>query len=199
MEQIRAFIAIELPDRLKLELDQLEARLKTGQHTGVKWVKADSVHLTLKFLGNIAGDRTSEITGAMAEAAEKVPPFNLEVRGLGVFPNIRRAQVAWVGLSGEVEKAVQLQQYLESNLSPLGFAPESRKFTPHLTIARLRNQVPPGERQRFGQMITGTSFEAGTLRVDAISLMRSQLTRDGAIYSRLSSASLRKPLSTANA
>ena len=199
MEQIRSFIAIELPDAVKLELVQLEARLKSGKQPWVKWVDPGSIHLTLKFLGNIAIDRTGEITGAMEEAARGIPPFHLEVKDLGVFPNLRRVQVAWVGISGEVDKLGQLQQRIDSNLARLGFAPESRRFTAHLTLARLRNQASPDERQRFGQLIGETRFEAGSIEVDAISLMRSQLTREGAIHSRISSVRLKKPLPTASA
>ena len=200
MEQIRSFIAIELPDELKLGLTQLEAQLKLGNQPWVKWVDPYSIHLTLKFLGSIAVDRISEITKAMDEAVQGIPPFHLEVKDLGVFPNLRRVQVAWVGISGEVDKLSQLQQHIESNLAPLGFAPESRPFTPHLTLARLRNQASPDERQRFGQLIASTRFEAAyTIKVDTINLMRSQLTREGAIYSRISAVELKKPLSTATA
>ena len=197
MEQIRSFIAIELPDELKSELVQLEARLKSGGQFRVKWVDPNGIHLTLKFLGDIAADRVEEIVGAMEEAARGISTFQLKVKGLGVFPNPKRAQVAWVGLSGEVDKLAQLQKSVESKLAPLGFAPEARRFTPHLTLARLRNQVSPDERQRFGQLITGTAFEADcAIEVAAISLIRSQLTREGAIYTRINSARLEKPLST---
>jgi len=199
MEQIRSFIAIELPDEFRLELGQLEARLKSAKQSWVKWVNPYSIHLTLKFLGNIAIDRTGEITRAMEEAAQGVPPFHLEVKDLGVFPNLKRVQVAWVGISGEIDKLGRLQQGIESNLARLGFAPESRAFTPHLTLARLHNRASPDERQRFGQLIADTRFEAGTIKVDAINLMRSQLAREGAIYSQISSVRLKKPLPTANA
>jgi 2'-5' RNA ligase len=198
MEQIRSFIAIELPNELKLGLTQLETQLKSDKQPWVKWVNPEGIHLTLKFLGNIAVDRTGEITKAMEEAVQGISPFRLEVKGLGVFPNLRRVQVAWVGISGEIDKLTQLQKRIETNLTPLGFAPESRAFTPHLTLARLRDQASLDERQRFGQLIANTKFEvAYTIEVDAISLMRSQLTREGAIYSRISLVKLRKPLSTA--
>jgi len=193
MEQVRSFIAIELPDELKVGLTQLQNRLKSGNQSSVKWVDPYSIHLTLKFLGSIAVDRISEIIGVMEEAAQGIPPFHLEVKDLGVFPNLRRVQVAWVGIRGEVDKLSQLQQNLESNLARLGFAPESRPFTPHLTLARLRNRASLDERQSFGQLIATTRFEAAyTIKVDAISLMRSQLTREGAIYSRISSVGLNK-------
>ena len=197
MEQVRSFIAIELPDELKPELSQLVAQLKSGEHSWVKWVDPYSIHLTLKFLGNVAVDMLDDITGVIEEAAQGIAPFRLEVKDLGVFPNLRRVQVAWVGISGEVDKLAQLQQRIESNLAPLGFAPESRPFVPHLTLARLRYQALLAERQRFGQLITGTRFEAThNIKVNAISLMRSQLTREGAIYSRISSVGLKNPLST---
>jgi len=192
MEQIRSFIAIELPDELKSELTRLEARLKSDKQPWVKWVNPNSIHLTLKFLGNIAVDRTGEITRAIENAVQGISPFHLEVKELGVFPNLRRVQVAWVGISGEVDKLSQLQKRIETNLTPLGFTPETRAFTPHLTLARLRDQAPPDERQRFGQLIANAKFDtACTIEVDAISLIRSQLTREGAIYSQISSVKLK--------
>ena len=200
MEQVRSFIAIELPNELKVGLSQLEAQLKSGKQPGVKWVNPYSIHLTLKFLGSIAVDKISQITKSMSEAVQGISPFHLEVKELGAFPNLRRVQVVWVGISGEVDKLGQLQQRIESNLARLGFAPESRPFTPHLTLARLRNQASLDERQRLGELIAGTRFEvAYTIKVDTISLIRSQLTREGAIYSRISAVGLNKPLSTASA
>jgi len=82
MEQIRSFIAIELPSQLKLALSRLEARLKSSPLSAVKWVDADSIHLTLKFLGNIDANLTEEITGVMAESTHGIPPFHLEVRDM---------------------------------------------------------------------------------------------------------------------
>ncbi len=193
MEQIRAFIAIELPDRLKVELDKLEVQFKKEGQTWIKWVDPNSIHLTLKFLGNISTSSIGQITVEMEEATRGIHPFLLEVQDLGVFPNLKRIQVVWVGLSGEIDKVILLQKRLESNLERLGFVSEKRKFTPHLTIARLRDQATPDKRQRFGQTISGTKFKAGFFNVDGISLMRSQLTRQGAIYSRLSSVRLTNP------
>jgi 2'-5' RNA ligase len=191
MEQIRSFIAIELPDELKAELVQLEARLKSVDQPFVKWVDPYSIHMTLKFLGNVSASSIGEITRAMEEATRGVSSFNLQVGDLGVFPNLRRVQVAWVGLSGEIDKIARLQQRIESSLTPLGFTPESRKFVPHLTLARVRNQASLNERQRLGELIASTSFKAvHNIKVDSISLMKSQLTRQGAIYSRISSAGL---------
>jgi len=195
MEQVRSFIAIELPEELKVGLDQLQTQLRLGGQPWVKWVNPNGIHLTLKFLGSVAVDRINEITGAMEEAALGMSPFNLEVRELGAFPNLRRVQVVWVGIDGEVDKLTQLQQSIESNLAPLGFAIEARPFTPHLTLARLRNRASPDERQEFGQLIANTKLEVTyTIKVDAIILMKSQLTRKGAIYSQISSVGLKRSL-----
>jgi 2'-5' RNA ligase len=200
MEPIRCFIAIELPDELRDKLSNLQAQLKTESQTGVKWVNPYGIHLTLKFLGNVDQDRISPITRAMEKVAQRASPLTLQVEGLGVFPNPRQVQVAWVGMSGEVDKLAQLQQGIESALAKLGFTPEKRRFTPHLTLARLRDRASPEERQRLGQLIADTRFEpAHTFSVDAISLMRSQLTREGAIYSQIRSVELGKPLPTTTA
>lgn len=193
MEKVRSFIAIELPARLKLELTQLQARLKAGTTPGIKWVNPDGMHLTLKFLGNVPVAKIDEVTQAMTEAAREVTPFYLAVEQLGAFPSLKRVQVVWVGLGGEVAKLGRLNKLLETSLARLGFAPESRPFKPHLTLARLGNRVLPEERQSLGQLIASTRLEIScSIKVDAISLMRSQLTREGAIYSRISSAELKK-------
>ena len=195
MEQVRSFIAIELPDELKLELVQLQARLKLDSQPWVKWVDPHSIHLTLKFLSNIAVSKIGEITKAIEEATKGISPFNLEVKGLGIFPNLKRAQVAWVGVVGEVDKLARIQQRIEESLATrLGFIRESRPFTPHLTLARVRDRASTEERQGFGQVITSASFETHhIIRVNAISLMQSQLTREGAIHRGISSVKLKRP------
>ncbi len=192
MEQVRSFIAIELPDEVKLWLVQLQARLKLDEQPSVKWVDPNGIHLTMKFLGNVPVDRIDDISRAIEEAARGISPFHLEVKELGVFPNLRRVQVAWVGISGQVDRLSQLQQRIESALSLIGFAPESRPFTPHLTLARLRDRASSDERQRFGQLIADTKSEAAIeFKVDTIRLMRSQLTRKGAIYNQIGSVELK--------
>ena len=186
MEQVRSFIAVEIPDGLKRGLGQLQDRLRERNPAAVKWVAPAGIHLTLKFLGGVAAGRIGEITAAMESAVRGISPIRLEVEGLGVFPNPGRVQVAWVGLGGEVDKLAQIQQRVESNLAELDFARESRPFAPHLTLARLHNGASPAERQRFGQIIAETKFEFGShIKVGAISLMKSQLTPAGAIYRRI--------------
>lgn len=191
MEQVRSFVAIELPDDIKNELSGLRERLMSGNYSAVRWVDPQSIHLTLKFLGGVAASRIDVIMTALIEAASEISPFHLVVGRPGVFPNPNRARVAWVGLSGDTDKLKQLQQRIEASLEKIGFARESRPFTPHLTIARVRDNASPQERQRFGSVIAGTEFETQhDIDVELIHLMRSQLTRQGAVYSRLGSIKL---------
>jgi len=192
MEQIRSFIAIELPEELKLELGRLQEKLKIDRPR-IKWVKPEGMHLTLKFLGNVPKPNINDITQAMTESAAKVSPFQLEVGHLGVFPSLKRVQVVWVGLDGELDRIKQLHKSLEAGLSLLGFAAEKRPFSPHLTLARVSNEAPPEERQRFGELIAATNFETDkVITVNSIVLMRSQLTSQGAIYTKISSAELKQ-------
>ncbi len=192
MEQVRCFIAIGLTDEVKAGLKDLQAQLKSGGQAPVKWVDPYSIHLTLKFLGDVDADKIIPITAAIEEAVRGVAPFSLRVEGLGAFPNLRRVQVVWVGVGGEVDKLAHLQQRLESSLAGLGFAPEKRRFAPHLTLARVRDRASLDEREGLGELIAGTKFEpAYSFPAETVSLMKSQLTREGAIYSRISAAELK--------
>lgn len=192
MEEIRSFVAIELPREVKLALARIQNRMKSGSRAPVKWVEPDIIHLTLKFLGNITPGITGRITAALEEACREVHPFPLELNGLGVFPNPRRVQVVWIGLTGEVERLGQLQKRIDSGLAPLGFKAESRPFTPHLTLARVRDQATPDERQALGQIVTGITLEGGgSLNINAVHLMRSHLTNEGPVYTRISSVMLK--------
>jgi 2'-5' RNA ligase len=192
MEKIRSFIAIELPPEVKLALARIQEKLKAAGSAPVRWVDAANIHLTLKFLGDIDTEITGRITSALEEAARGIKPFDIEVSGLGMFPNLKRVQVVWVGLTGEMEKLGQLQKRIEDNLIPLGFPAEARAFTPHLTIARVRDYAGPEERQCLGQLIEKAGFNTQyTIIVDSVQLMRSQLTREGPVYSRISMVKLK--------
>jgi 2'-5' RNA ligase len=195
MENIRTFIACELSTELRQKLARLQAFLKLDVQTTIKWVKPDGIHLTLKFLGNIPVASTSDVTKAMTNAAKQISPFYLEIKTLGAFPNLERVQVIWLGLGGELDKLTLLQQLVESNLIQLGFSAEQRRFKPHLTLARLGKEVPSSDRQQIGKLIAGLSFDThDRIIIDSINLIRSQLTREGAIYNRISSANLVKSL-----
>jgi 2'-5' RNA ligase len=118
-------------------------------------------------------------------------PFSLELEEVGAFPSLNWPQVIWVGLSGDLAPFQHLQQRLESALTELGFPAEKRQFKPHLTLARTGDKITAEERRRLGQLVAGTGLKAThRFQVDSLNLMRSQLTRSGAIYSRISSVRL---------
>jgi 2'-5' RNA ligase len=186
-EQIRSFIAIELSEEAKKGLAKLRKELERDEHKFVKWVDTEVIHLTLKFLGNIPSKRVTEITGAVEKAAQGISPFRLEISGLGAFPNLKQARVLWVGVVGEVDKLSNLQQNIDLALFALGFSKEERPFVPHLTLARIREGASPLERRNFGELVGSTIFENKyPVEVEAVRLMRSQLTSAGAIYTCLS-------------
>jgi 2'-5' RNA ligase len=194
MENIRAFIAIELSDPIKASLSSLIAKLRSKEHHSakyVKWVDPKGIHLTLKFLGNVTPDQVPRIIDAITPSAESLSPLKLQLGKLGVFPNLQRPRVIWVAITGEVKPLITLQQDIDQALAPLGFPPEGRSFSPHLTIGRLREQATPMERSSIGSLIPATEFEGGPiLEIDQINLMKSTLTPSGAIYNRLASIKL---------
>ena len=190
-EQIRSFVAIELPEGAKKGLTRLRNELERDEHRFVKWVDPGGIHLTLKFLGNIPSKRVTEITEAMKKAAQGISPFLLEISGLGAFPSLKQARVLWVGVGGELDKLSTLQQKIDSALAALGFAREERPFVPHLTLARIREGTSGPERKGFGELVGSATFEDKyPVEVEAIRLMRSQLMPAGALYTCLSVAGL---------
>jgi len=191
-EQIRSFIAIELPEEVKSGLYRLQKELKLPEHTFVKWVAPAGIHLTLKFLGNISPQKVSQVTRVMEQASQGVSPFQLEIAEVGAFPNLKQPRVLWLGIRGEMEKLVAWQQRIDNGLVPLGFTKETRAFTPHLTLARLREGVSPQDRRDFGELVMKTPVEVNyKVMVSSLNLMRSQLLPGGAVYSRLAEVKLK--------
>ena len=191
MELIRTFIALELPKSVKSSLAQLQDILKQHEQAHVKWVHPDSIHLTLKFLGNVDAGTIPELTDAISEAAGGNAPFHLNLGHLGAFPNVRAPRVIWVGLEGELASLLTLQKSVEGALTTLGFAPENRRFSPHLTLGRIRDKATPGDRRRLGEAVNSLKTEAASpFKINAINLMRSTLTREGALYTCLASVTL---------
>lgn len=186
-QQIRSFIAIELSEEAKKGLARLRKELERDEHRFVKWVDPGGIHLTLKFLGNIHSGRVTEIAEAMKKATQGIPPFLLEISGLGAFPSLKQARVFWVGVSGDLDKLSELQQNIDSAVAALGFAKEERPFVPHLTLARIREGASPSERTSFGELVGSTVFEDKyPVKVEGVRLMRSQLTPARPIYTCLS-------------
>jgi 2'-5' RNA ligase len=127
----------------------------------------------------------------MKEAAQGISPFHLEIAGLGAFPSLKQARVLWVGVGGQLDKLSTLQQEIDSALAALGFGREERPFVPHLTLARVREATSPMDRRRFSDLVGSTAFEGKyPIEVEAVRLMRSQLTPTGAIYTCLSTVGL---------
>lgn len=186
-DTIRAFIAIELSGEIKTELDKIESILKSQSSTPAKWVDPESIHLTLKFLGDVSSDRVRDISDAINNGVAGTGPFRLQLSGLGVFPNPARTQVVWAGITGDMDRLSQLQSTIEVEMEKQGFPREKRTFSPHLTLARVRNHATPDERKRLGTLVTGTAFTGGIVRVDSVNLMESRLTRQGALYTRIGS------------
>lgn len=192
-QQIRSFIAIELPEEVRSGLRRLQAELRSAGHAFVKWVAPESIHLTLKFLGNISVEKVAAITAVMEEAGQGASSFQLKIGGLGAFPNLRRPRVLWLGIAGETDRLVVLQRRIDDGLVALGFAREIRPFTPHLTLARLRQGTSPRDQQTFGELVMKTPLEASyEVSVNSLSLMRSQLLPGGAVYSRLAEVKLKR-------
>ena len=191
MEQIRSFIAIELPHDLKLTISRLQEQLRSGSRAPVKWVNPENTHLTLKFLGNIDFPVIDDIKKALRESVRGIPAISLGAENLGTFPNNIRVQVIWVGLTGELDRLQKLQQRIDKELSPLGFPAEKRAFSPHLTIARLRDRASVNDRREIGRLVENTIFESSIdFSAKSINLMKSQLTREGPIYGVLDSVNL---------
>ena len=191
MEPIRAFIAIELPSQIKAALSQFQDNLRTSKNAAVKWVGPEGIHLTLKFLGNVDEAEIPVLTKALSEAVRGVAPFSLQLGDAGAFPGNQAPRVVWVGVEGEMEPLLTLHNNIDRVLAPLGFPPEKRAFSPHLTLGRVREEASPGERRRLGENIASLKTEAkSSFKVESLSLMRSKLTREGALYSRLASFAL---------
>jgi len=192
MKQIRTFVAIELDDPLKAALREVQKELKSHSvaHIG-RWVSPDSIHLTLKFLGNVPIERVEEIGQAVNRACESFAPFPISLADLGYFPNARRLRVIWVGVGGDLETLVRLQHSVESELNRIGFKPERRGFTPHLTLARIRNRARPHEREEMGKLIAMEQVDKTvSMIVREVSLIRSDLKPGGAVYTRLAAIAL---------
>ena len=186
MDKIRSFIAMELPQDLKVQLAKLQSRLKTDRPR-VKWVSPDGIHLTLKFLGDVDAARIAQVTQAMTEAVKGIQSFELAVGQLGVFPNPQKVQVVWVGLEGDLTTLDSLYRQLEDSMAKIGFPPENRGFKPHLTLARVGNEALPDERKRFGGLVTACKADINySMKASSLSLMKSVLAPRGASYTRLS-------------
>jgi 2'-5' RNA ligase len=178
---IRAFIAVDLDDPVIEKICNVVEILKS-RITEIRWLRKENLHLTLKFLGNIAESQVEPIAAALRHPLGLFSPCTISAKGLGVFPDFRRPKILWVGLTGD--QLVQLAAEIESALMPLGFTPENRVFTPHLTIARWREGSRPAKNLRQ-EIDSLNDFEFGACAVRQIVLFQSVLKPEGASYSEL--------------
>src|SRR5512134_3125603 len=185
---MRLFIAIELPLEIKQGLAKMQEQLKGGG-AGASWTRPEGIHLTLKFLGEVPETKVPEIMSALTAAVRGTGKFRLAVGGAGAFPNVRNPRVLWVGVSGALENLAALQAAVEGVMVKLGFEPEDRKFSPHLTLARIKYLRPRDNWQKAVEGIKDISLEE--FEADGVSLMKSELKPSGAVYTEMGRAELR--------
>ena len=168
---IRLFVAVPLPELVRTRLSMLQSGLQ-----GARWIKPENVHLTLRFIGEVRNDLASDIDMALSEIA--APAFTLELDGIGNFARGRHPHALWAGLA-KSEPLMHLQAKIESVLVRTGLDAEERKFSPHITIARLKDARP--NRVEAWAAEHGT-FRTAPFQVDRFALFSSFLKSDGAMY-----------------
>jgi len=181
METIRTFIAIPLPEEIIAYLGEIINRLRFAAPE-VKWVKPGSIHLTLKFLGNLPGEEVEKVFHGMEQVFRDPPAeFELTTGIVGAFPHFRRPRVLWIGLQGRGMKMLsQLQQQIEQQMVAEGFPAEDRAFSPHLTLGRIKFLK---HEQDLRQAIRELELTDHTFPVKEVHVMRSDLKPSGAVYS----------------
>ncbi len=178
-ETIRCFVAIELPEKLKNDIDQYVTQLRPLAPK-VKWVKAASMHITLKFLGNQPPTVVDAVIETLLTDLPDTPPFWLTVSGFGAFPNERRPRVFWLGIRSEPrEPFYALQAAIEERLERMGIESEQRRFSPHLTLGRVKF---PQDFTPLFDFAQRRPFPEFSFKVNRFVLMRSFLKPQGAEY-----------------
>ncbi len=182
---MRCFIAIDIDEDVRRGLRNLQKDLQSKvdiKKSDVKWVDPDVMHLTLKFLGEIRDEQVVDVCNITKDVASRRESFELDVGSVGYFGG-RSAKVLWVGAGQDDENLLQLQSDLEQQLDLAGWPKETRKFSGHLTLCRVRNskagfklaQVTPEYKH----------LRIGAMTADSVSVYQSQLTPKGPIYTVL--------------
>jgi len=192
VENIRSFIAIALDQPAVAALRQLQDALGRKPGTrAARWTAPVSIHLTLKFLGDVPADDIPVIAEALQECCSQHGPFRLILSGLGCFPDTRQPRIVWVGLQGETAALLTLQRDIEQVMGQLGYPPERRPFSPHLTIARVHQSAKRSELEALGQVVERAAVgELAALKVEVVRLIRSDLRPEGPIYTDLATLPL---------
>ncbi len=180
-ESVRSFIAFDInnDEVLKRLADAQEKLVKSG--ADLKLVEPRNIHITMRFLGNIQQNSVDKIHGEMEQIA--FSPFAVEIRGIGVFPTLKYARVVWAGIQKGADQLRDVFDQLEPRLRKLGFKPDPKGFSPHITIARVRTGRSKGELVRCVNELV--NYEFGVLKADCLKLKKSVLTPKGPIYSTL--------------
>jgi 2'-5' RNA ligase len=179
---MRTFIAIEFDQAILRRLESLQNRLEP-HCPKMKWADPSKIHLTLKFLGEINDSQMTAVSQALDQLAGQCQPFDIAVENLGTFKPAGPLSVVWVGIQDPSNRLAECQDRCEQLLEPLGFPPEKRRFSPHLTIAR--NRLPKNSRQIRAALDAEPPFQAGVQTVTSLTFYRSTLTSQGPIYNAL--------------
>ncbi len=188
-ERIRSFIAIPVPSAGIQVLEDAVEKLESELGKSVRWVRSESIHLTLKFMGDIPAGMVEQVLEALPPVAAQFSAIELSISGLGVFPNPRRPRVLWAGVHGDLETLSSLQLAIDDAVGKLGLPKEQRAFSPHLTLGRVRRDVAEGQLRRIGQAVAAEELP-GTppWTADTVNLMRTELDPAGSRHYLVGSA-----------
>jgi RNA 2',3'-cyclic 3'-phosphodiesterase len=178
---IRAFIAVEIDPKTVQKISETIPQLNLWI-PGIRWVAPTNLHLTLKFLGDMDEAKVGPIAEALQRHLGPFPRFTINAKDLGVFPDLKRPRVLWIGLEGK--KLLELASKVETALDSLGFVPEKKGFKPHLTVGRWR-QFDRASRKFLEELEKWQGHEFGESTVVEVIFFQSELRREGAIYHRL--------------
>jgi RNA 2',3'-cyclic 3'-phosphodiesterase len=180
-DQIRSFVSIDIDnEQILSRVDSIMSSL-SSLGADLKPVERENIHLTLKFLGNVSPSKLAEVKSALGKA--RFEPFSLEIKGAGAFPNLKRISVIWIGVGEGWSKAQLIFEETEKYLHEVGFSRETRPFSPHITIARVKSGRKRDELAGFLEHLADESF--GTFDADRIRLKQSVLSPSGPKYSTL--------------
>ncbi len=179
----RLFLAIDPPEAVLREIADIQKRLQKLVDGNIRWVKPEGMHLTLKFFGDAFTDDIRAISAACVQEASQEAPFTLSFCGLGNFPTVKRPRVLYLGLEGDATRLTDFQSRLEKRLSEAGFTGEDRPFTPHLTLARIKELREP---EKIAKEMTGIAkYATKQFTAQEMTLFHSDLTPGGAVYTKL--------------
>lgn len=179
---MRTFIAIELTDAIRQALAALSERLRRA-NVRASWVAAERVHLTLRFLGEVNPDDVERVSGLLEDGCKTLAPFELHVREVGAFPNLRSPRVIWAGVGPLESGLIRAHGVAEEAARAIGIPPETKPFRPHLTLARVKDRRNANELARYVEREKG--FDGGSFSARTVALFSSRLTPRGPVYRRL--------------